>query len=123
MIDLTDPAAAFLASVTVTDPQEVLTLLGKAPADTIEVRLRALRAMIDLGAAAAAEHPGLDVFADAKRLRDLIARPRRTRTGGWPGTTACSALASGDLHRAAAAVRRGVLGAARRAGPASWRSR
>ncbi|GID28375.1 serine/threonine-protein kinase [Paractinoplanes brasiliensis] len=50
LIDLTDPAAAFLASVTVTDPSEVLTLLTSAPVDTIEVRLRALRARIDLAA-------------------------------------------------------------------------
>ena len=44
MIDLTDPSAAFLASVTVTDPREVLILLARAPADTIEVKLRARRA-------------------------------------------------------------------------------
>ena len=35
------------ATVTVTDPQEVLTLLGKAPQNTFEVQLRALRALID----------------------------------------------------------------------------
>ncbi|MEU4428024.1 tetratricopeptide repeat protein [Actinoplanes sp. NPDC024001] len=50
LIDLSDPAAAFLASVTVTDPAEVLALLGKAPQYTLEVRLRELRAQIDLGA-------------------------------------------------------------------------
>jgi serine/threonine-protein kinase PknG len=50
LIDLTDPAAAFLASVTVTDPAEVLALLATAPMDTLEVRLRTLRAHIDLGA-------------------------------------------------------------------------
>jgi serine/threonine-protein kinase PknG len=49
MIDLTDEAAAFLASVTVTDPAEVLALLATAPTHTVEVRLRALRAHIDLG--------------------------------------------------------------------------
>ncbi|MCO8269428.1 serine/threonine-protein kinase PknG [Actinoplanes sp. TRM 88003] len=49
LIDLTDPAAAFLASVTVTDPAEVLTLLRSAPAETLEVGLRGLRALIDLG--------------------------------------------------------------------------
>ncbi|WP_030442363.1 serine/threonine-protein kinase [Actinoplanes subtropicus] len=48
LIDLTDPAAAFLASVTVTDPSEVLTLLANAPEETVEVRLRALRARIDM---------------------------------------------------------------------------
>ncbi|WP_250008026.1 serine/threonine-protein kinase [Actinoplanes sp. M2I2] len=49
LIDLNDPAAAFLASVTVTDPAEVLTLLRSAPAETLEVALRGLRALIDLG--------------------------------------------------------------------------
>jgi serine/threonine-protein kinase PknG len=49
LIDLTDPAAAFLASVTVTDPSEVLALIGTAPEVTVEVRLRALRAWIDQG--------------------------------------------------------------------------
>jgi len=49
LIDLTDPAAAFLASVTVTDPAEVLALLKTAPENTVEVRLRALRAHIDVG--------------------------------------------------------------------------
>nr|WP_236718411.1 serine/threonine-protein kinase [Actinoplanes sp. TFC3] len=50
LVDLSDPAAAFLASVTVVDPRQVLTLLGKAPEHTIEVQLRALRAYIDIGA-------------------------------------------------------------------------
>ncbi|HEY0001835.1 MAG TPA: tetratricopeptide repeat protein [Actinoplanes sp.] len=49
MIDLTDEAAAFLASVTVTEPAEVLELLKTAPSSTLEVRLRAFRAEIDLG--------------------------------------------------------------------------
>ncbi|AGL18551.1 serine/threonine protein kinase [Actinoplanes sp. N902-109] len=49
LVDLTDPAAPFLASVTVTDPRQVLTLLGRAPEHTVEVQLRALRAYIDIG--------------------------------------------------------------------------
>ena len=100
MIDLTDPSAAFLASVTVTDPREVLTLLAKAPAHTIEVRLRALRAMIDLGAANI-DRPGLDVFADAKRLRDTIAGTPEAdwRLAWYDGVLA---LAAGDLRRAEA---------------------
>jgi serine/threonine-protein kinase PknG len=98
MIDLTDPAAAFLASVTVTQPQEVLTLLGKAPANTIEVQLRALRAMIDLGAAAV-DRPGLDHFADARKMRDAIAA---TAAGDWRVAwyDGVLALASGDNDRA-----------------------
>ena len=98
MIDLTDPAAAFLASVTVTEPQEVLTLLGKAPENTIEVQLRALRAMIDLGAASLGR-PGLDHFADARRLRDQIAA---TAAGDWRVAwyDGMLALAAGDTNRA-----------------------
>ena len=61
LIDLTDEAAAFLASVTVTDPSEVLTLLKTAPAETVEVKLRALRAQIDQGR-----------FDDARAARDAL---------------------------------------------------
>jgi serine/threonine-protein kinase PknG len=95
MIDLTDPAAAFLASVTVTEPQEVLTLLGKAPQNTLEVQLRALRALIDLGAAGS----GQDAFADAARMRDTIASVAGAdwRIAWYDGILA---LASGDLARA-----------------------
>jgi serine/threonine-protein kinase PknG len=65
MIDLTDPAAAFLASVTVTDPAEVLALLKNAPEETVEVKLRALRAHIDLGVRD-------DDFAPALQSRDAL---------------------------------------------------
>jgi serine/threonine-protein kinase PknG len=65
LIDLTDPAAAFLASVTVTDPSEVLQLLKTAPVDTFEVRLRALRAEIDLATRQ-------QYFDDARQARDAL---------------------------------------------------
>ena len=65
LIDLTDPAAAFLASVTVTDPAEVLTLLRTAAQDTVEVRLRTLRAQIDLGSRGGR-------FDDARQTRDRL---------------------------------------------------
>jgi serine/threonine-protein kinase PknG len=95
LIDLTDPAAAFLASVTVTEPQEVLTLLGGAPENTVEVQLRALRATIDLGAAGS----GADAFADARRLRDQIAATAAAdwRLAWYDGVLS---LASGDHARA-----------------------
>ncbi|GAA0498493.1 putative serine/threonine-protein kinase [Paractinoplanes deccanensis] len=67
LIDLADPSAAFLASVTVTDPAEVLALLKGAPVATLEVRLRALRAEIDL----AARH---GYFDDARAARDALLR-------------------------------------------------
>jgi serine/threonine-protein kinase PknG len=66
LIDLDDPAAAFLASIAVTDPAEVLALLATAPQDTPEVRLRALRAHIELGAASGS-------FDAARRARDVLA--------------------------------------------------
>ncbi|MEV4642973.1 tetratricopeptide repeat protein [Actinoplanes sp. NPDC049548] len=90
MIDLTDPAAAFLASVTVTDPREVLALLGKAPEHTIEVQLRAMRAYIDSGP---------DAFDEAARLRDAMAA---SFGGDWriAWYDGVLALASGDLVRA-----------------------
>ncbi|MEV4709298.1 tetratricopeptide repeat protein [Actinoplanes sp. NPDC049316] len=91
MMDLADPAAGFLASVTVTDPREVLALLGKAPEHTVEVRLRALRAYIDIGP---------DAFAQAAELRDAIAAAFGVdwRIAWYDGVLA---LAAGDFGRAA----------------------
>jgi serine/threonine-protein kinase PknG len=82
----------------VTEPQEVLTLLGKAPENTIEVQLRALRAMIDLSAAAA-DQPAQDRFTDAGKMRDTIA----TSAGGdWRVAwyDGMLALAADDPNRA-----------------------
>jgi len=84
MVDLTDPAAAFLASVTVTDPREVLTLLGKAPQHTIEVQLRALRAYIDVGP---------DAYAQATKLLNAIvgSHGQDWRVGWYDGLLALAA--------------------------------
>ncbi|MBG0567398.1 serine/threonine-protein kinase [Actinoplanes aureus] len=92
LIDLTDPAAAFLASVTVTDPAEVLTLLGKAPQYTLEVRLRELRANIDLGARTGR-------FEDATASRALLAESAGAdwRVAWYDGLLA---LATGDTDQA-----------------------
>ncbi len=88
MVDLTDPAAAFLASVTVTEPAEVLELLETAPDRTIEVQLRAMRAHIELGA-----------VAEAARLRDelLASDGGDWRVAWYDGLLA---LASRDFDRA-----------------------
>ncbi|WP_328476725.1 serine/threonine-protein kinase PknG [Actinoplanes sp. NBC_00393] len=92
LIDLTDPAAAFLASVTVTDPAEVLVLLGKAPQYTLEVRLRELRAHIDLGARTGQ-------YEDAKAARALLAQSAGAdwRVAWYDGLLA---LAAGDTAQA-----------------------
>ncbi|BBH71170.1 putative serine/threonine-protein kinase [Actinoplanes sp. OR16] len=94
LIDLTDPAAAFLASVTVTDPAEVLTLLGKAPHYTLEVRLRELRAHIDLGARTGR-------FDEARTFRTLLAESAGEdwRVAWYEGLLA---LATGDPEQARA---------------------
>ncbi|MFE7563853.1 tetratricopeptide repeat protein [Kitasatospora sp. NPDC057500] len=48
-IDPADPNAGFLATLLATDPQEALAALDGAPADSVERRLRALRALLELG--------------------------------------------------------------------------
>jgi serine/threonine-protein kinase PknG len=48
-VDPADPAAAFLATVTASDPARMIDELGDAPQSTVEVRLRLARAHIELG--------------------------------------------------------------------------
>jgi serine/threonine-protein kinase PknG len=48
-VDAADPAAAFLATVTASDPRRLLAELDDAPQSTVEVRLRTARALIELG--------------------------------------------------------------------------
>ncbi|OLF13824.1 serine/threonine protein kinase [Actinophytocola xinjiangensis] len=60
-IDGADPAAAFLASVTSTDPAALIEELHTAPQSSIEVRLRIARAYIELG----------DLVSALRRLDDV----------------------------------------------------
>jgi serine/threonine-protein kinase PknG len=94
MMDLTDPAAGFLASVTVTDPDEILALLAAAPLDTVEVQLRGLRARIEKGARTGD-------FGDARTARDALAATDGAdwRVAWYDGVLA---LAEGDKPRAEA---------------------
>ncbi|WP_253890418.1 serine/threonine-protein kinase [Actinokineospora diospyrosa] len=57
LVDTDDPAAAVLASITATEPAELIAALTSAPRDSIEVRLRLVKARLDQGdlRAAAAE--------------------------------------------------------------------
>ncbi|MFD0276804.1 tetratricopeptide repeat protein [Kitasatospora sp. NPDC127111] len=48
-VDPADPNAGFLATLLATDPEEALTALAGAPADSVERRLRELRAHLELG--------------------------------------------------------------------------
>jgi serine/threonine-protein kinase PknG len=47
-VDPTDPNAGFLAALSATGPQELITALAAAPDDSVEKRLRELRAHIEL---------------------------------------------------------------------------
>jgi serine/threonine-protein kinase PknG len=49
MVDTDDSAAALLASTTASEPKAVIEALAKAPHDSIEVRLRVVRARVELG--------------------------------------------------------------------------
>ncbi|MFC4065452.1 serine/threonine-protein kinase [Actinoplanes subglobosus] len=49
LVDLSDPAAGMIASITAADPATVLAQLATAPQDSAEVGLRQMRAHIDRG--------------------------------------------------------------------------
>lgn len=49
LVDTHDPAASLLASMTATEPRGVIEALARAPHDSIEVRLRVVRARVELG--------------------------------------------------------------------------
>jgi serine/threonine-protein kinase PknG len=74
-----DPAAGFLASITTSDPEEVLELLAQAPERTVEVDLRLARTLIEAGQ-----------DEDAARVLDAIdaADPWEWRTAWYRGLRA-----------------------------------
>ncbi|MFD8980825.1 tetratricopeptide repeat protein [Streptomyces sp. NPDC059564] len=49
LVDPTDPNAGFLAGLLASAPADLLAALGSAPADSAELRLRELRARLELG--------------------------------------------------------------------------
>ncbi|HEY7592286.1 MAG TPA: tetratricopeptide repeat protein, partial [Actinophytocola sp.] len=67
-VDGADPAAAFLATVTSTEPAALLEELRTAPQSTVEVRLREARTHIELGDVAAARRTIDDIARDTKLL-------------------------------------------------------
>ena len=81
-VDTDDPAAGVLASITATEPAELMDILAGAPQDSIEVRLRIVRARIELGERAPRRTPTCTA-AQSWRSNGCAAR-----TGGWTGTTA-----------------------------------
>ena len=94
--DQDDPAAAYLASVTGTDPAQLLSLLDHAPDPSLGIELRAVRALIDTAAAS----PQPDYTAARQRLDAAVSEYGNTwRTAWFAGVLA---LADGhDIDAAA----------------------
>ncbi|HEX3791068.1 MAG TPA: tetratricopeptide repeat protein [Pseudonocardiaceae bacterium] len=89
-VDTADPAAGLLATSAATEPGEVLRTLSAAPLATLEVRLRTVRARIELG----------DLAGASADLAELD----QTAPGDWRVTwyRGLAALAGGDPVAAAA---------------------
>ncbi|MEU6484743.1 tetratricopeptide repeat protein [Streptomyces sp. NPDC046887] len=88
-VDPGDPNAGFLAGLLASAPAELTAALGTAPASSVELRLRELRARLDMGEAGSALRGLESLEAD---------RPDDWRVVWYRGVTA---LASGDNETAA----------------------
>ncbi|MER7987299.1 tetratricopeptide repeat protein [Streptomyces noursei] len=102
-VDPDDPQAGFLASLHAATPAELLAALRAAPADSPEVRLRALRAQLELGRGAAAPQPDAPDAPDAGERWDAGGPP--DGSGDWRTVwhRGLVALATGDREGAALA--------------------
>lgn len=70
-VDGGDPAAAFLATITSTDPLALVDELRMAPQDSVEVRLRIARAYLEAGEIASARRRLYELATDALDLDRL----------------------------------------------------
>ena len=70
-VDGGDPAAAFLATVTSTDPMALVDELRMAPQDSVEVRLRIARAYLEAGELASARRKLYELATDTLDLDRL----------------------------------------------------
>ncbi|MFL6144144.1 MAG: tetratricopeptide repeat protein [Labedaea sp.] len=81
LVDSDDHAASMLASITATEPAEQVRALSAAPRDSIEVRLRLVKAYLDLGDLRAAS----GVLESA---RSLVTHPSEWRPDWYRGLIA-----------------------------------
>ncbi|MER6361086.1 tetratricopeptide repeat protein [Kitasatospora sp. NPDC001527] len=118
-VDPGDPNAGFLATLLATDPQEALAALDGAPTDSVERRLRALRALLELGrgrqaaealAALEQDHPEDWRVVWYRGLASLVAAGDQ-ETAGDPAATGPDA-ASADPQGGAPGPREQALRAA-----------
>lgn len=90
-VDAGDPNAGFLAGLMASAPAELISALHTAPAESLEIRLRELRARLDLG----------QLESAARSLADLEQRyPEDWRVVWYRGVTS---LVAGDRENAALA--------------------
>ncbi|MCX5125816.1 serine/threonine-protein kinase PknG [Streptomyces sp. NBC_00193] len=91
LVDAGDPNAGFLAGLLASAPADLLTALGSAPAESAELRLRELRARLELGG------------ADAPLVADALARLEAQHPDDWRVVWArgISSLAVGEDETAA----------------------
>jgi serine/threonine-protein kinase PknG len=89
-----DPAAGFLATITSTDPDELVELLRTAPVHSVEIDLRLARSLIEVG-----DGPGAAEVMSAIAADD----PAEWRVGWYRGL---AALDQGDIAAASEAFDR-----------------
>jgi serine/threonine-protein kinase PknG len=89
LVDTDDPAAGVLASITATEPAEVAAALASAPQDSIEVRLRMVRARIELGDLRAAA-------SELEAARKLVTDPADWRPNWYTGLIALAMRAPAE---------------------------
>ncbi|HEV7648298.1 MAG TPA: tetratricopeptide repeat protein [Actinophytocola sp.] len=93
MVDTGDHAASTLASITATEPAELVAALASAPQDSIEVRLRMVRARLEEGDQRAAA-------AELEAARRLVTDPADWRPDWYEGLIAMAARRPADATAA-----------------------
>ncbi|MGH3881378.1 MAG: tetratricopeptide repeat protein [Actinophytocola sp.] len=93
MVDTDDHAASTLASITATEPAEMVAALASAPQDSIEVRLRMVRARIELG-------DMREAAAELEAARRLVTDPADWRPDWYEGLIALASRRPADATAA-----------------------
>ena len=93
MVDTHDHAASTLASITATEPAEMVAALASAPQDSIEVRLRMVRARLELGDLRGAA-------AELEAARRLVTDPADWRPDWYQGLIAIATRRPADATAA-----------------------
>ncbi|MGH3762394.1 tetratricopeptide repeat protein [Actinophytocola sp.] len=93
MVDTGDHAASTLASITAAEPAELVAALASAPQDSIEVRLRMVRARLELGDLRAAA-------AELEAARRLVTDPADWRPDWYQGLIAIATRRPADATAA-----------------------